>query len=98
MVTTDTAKQELVEFGLVVEGDDARLDGAIEKQGMFFLGPSFSLEQDDGEWKVVLGSHLAKWGRKLYFEELSDAISFLKEVYSDLPEDMADEWEPNKNE
>lgn len=95
MVTLQDAKEELVGFGLVVEGHERRIDGALSKDGIFFKGPSFSVDQKNDQWRVILGSHLAKWGRIIYFAELVDAVAFLKRVYSELPDRISHGWKPN---
>lgn len=95
MVEFHSAKQSLEEFGLTVSLSGNWLGGALTKRGHLFQGPSFAIEYIDGEWEVILGGHMAKWGRQIYFNDLSDAVAFIKKVYQELPEEIAMGWKPN---
>lgn len=95
MVTLTSVKKELSELGLAVENNAGMIEGALYKEGVFFKGPPFSIDYKDDQWRVILGMHLAKWGRINFFENLADALEFIKTVYLELPDFLANGWKPN---
>lgn len=95
MVDIKKAQDDLKALGLAVDRSGTRLTGALHRNGPLYQGPPFSIDIEDGKWRVILGVHSARWGRISYFKEFDDAVEFVTKVYSELPDSLADGWTPN---
>src|SRR5699024_7739549 len=95
MVSPEQAVEEIRAFGLSADLRGTRLAGATSKNGNLYQGSAFAIEHKGDEWEARLIGHLFSWGRVNRFRTLDDAVNFVKKVYSELPDFLADGWKPN---
>jgi len=105
MVTEQQVVDELRAFGLTARRDLESIRGALTSSTTRFgnrdvellQGPIVVITPQHEIWSVSLGFHHIKWPKESEFNTLNEAVAFVKEVYSDLPELLANGWKPNTN-